>query len=67
MFHPIQIPLQSLTYLVNSATAYFGVLNILEPKEGETLVVSAASGAVGSIVGQIAKIKGCRVVGMSRY
>ena len=44
-------------------TAYFGVLNILAPKEGETLYVNSAAGAVGAIVGQIAKIKGCRVVG----
>ncbi|XP_064386880.1 prostaglandin reductase 1-like [Halichondria panicea] len=47
------------------ATAYFGFLNILAPKEGETLVVNGAAGAVGSLVGQIAKIKGCRVVGFA--
>ena len=45
------------------ATAYFGVLELLQPKEGETLLVNGAAGAVGSLVGQIAKIKGCRVVG----
>ncbi len=45
------------------ATAFYGFLNILTPKEGETLVVNGAAGAVGSLVGQIAKIKGCRVVG----
>ena len=44
-------------------TAYFGLLDLGQPKEGETVVVSAASGAVGAVVGQIAKIKGCRVVG----
>ena len=46
-------------------TAYTGLLNLGQPKEGETLVVAAASGAVGSIVGQIAKIKGCRAVGVA--
>ena len=46
-------------------TAYTGLLNIGRPKEGETLVVAAASGAVGSAVGQIAKIKGCRAVGVA--
>jgi hypothetical protein len=46
-------------------TAYTGLLNIGEPKSGETVVVAAASGAVGSVVGQIAKIKGCRVVGIA--
>jgi NADPH:quinone reductase len=44
-------------------TAYFGLLDVGKPVAGETVVVSAASGAVGSVVGQIAKIKGCRVVG----
>jgi len=44
-------------------TAYFGLLNICEPKAGETVFVNAAAGATGSVVGQIAKIKGCRVVG----
>lgn len=44
-------------------TAYFGFLDICEPKPGETVVVSAASGAVGQVVGQIAKIMGCYVVG----
>ena len=46
-------------------TAYTGLLNIGQPKEGETLVVAAASGAVGSVVGQISKIKGCRAVGVA--
>jgi NADPH-dependent curcumin reductase CurA len=46
-------------------TAYTGLLKIGKPKPGETLVVAAASGAVGSVVGQIAKLKGCRVVGIA--
>ena len=46
-------------------TAYMGLLDIGEPKPGETVVVAAATGAVGSVVGQIAKIKGCRAVGIA--
>ncbi len=46
-------------------TAYTGLMNIGQPKEGETVVVAAASGAVGSAVGQIAKLKGCRAVGIA--
>ena len=46
-------------------TAWFGLNEIGKPKSGETLVVSAASGAVGSVVGQLAKIAGCRVVGIA--
>ncbi len=46
-------------------TAYTGLLNIGQPKAGETVVVAAAAGPVGSAVGQIAKIKGCRVVGVA--
>jgi len=46
-------------------TAWFGLIEIGAPKAGETVVVSAAAGAVGSVVGQIAKIKGCRAVGIA--
>ncbi|MDX8379642.1 MAG: NADP-dependent oxidoreductase [Gallionella sp.] len=46
-------------------TAYMGLLDIGKPKSGETVVVAAASGAVGSIVGQIAKLQGCRVIGIA--
>ena len=46
-------------------TAYFGLLDVGQPKEGDTVVVSGAAGAVGQVVGQIAKIKGCRVVGIA--
>jgi hypothetical protein len=46
-------------------TAYIGLLDIGKPQAGETVVVSAATGAVGSVVGQIARIKGCRVVGIA--
>ena len=52
-------------FTVVGPTAYFGLLNIGQPKAGETVVVSAAAGATGSIVGQITKIKGCRVVGLA--
>jgi len=46
-------------------TAYFGLLDIGQPKEGETVVISAAAGAVGAVTGQIAKIKGCRAIGLA--
>ena len=46
-------------------TAYFGLLDVGKPKAGETVVVSGAAGAVGTVVGQVAKIKGCRVVGIA--
>ena len=46
-------------------TAYMGLLDIGQPSNGETVVVAAASGAVGSVVGQIAKLKGCRVIGIA--
>ncbi len=46
-------------------TAWYGLLRIGQPKPGETVVVAAASGAVGSVVGQIARLKGCRAVGIA--
>jgi len=64
---PSQAPLT--TYLgalgMPGMTAYFGLLDVGQPKEGETVVVSGAAGAVGSVVGQIARIKGCRAVGIA--
>jgi NADPH-dependent curcumin reductase CurA len=52
-------------YGIAGLTAYFGLLKVATPKEGDTVVVSAAAGSVGSLAGQIAKIKGCRVVGIA--
>jgi NADPH-dependent curcumin reductase CurA len=46
-------------------TAWYGLTQIIQPKEGETIIVSAASGAVGSVVGQLAKQRGCRAVGIA--
>ncbi len=50
---------------ITGQTAYFGLLDVGRPAEGETVLVSGAAGSTGSLVGQIAKIKGCRVVGLA--
>lgn len=66
---PADVPFPLTNFLsvlgITGLTAYFGLLDVGKPKEGETVVVSTAAGAVGSIVCQIAKIKGCRVVGIA--
>ena len=62
---PIPIPALISVCGATGLTAYFGLTDLGEPKAGETLLVSAASGAVGSIVGQIGKILGMRVVGIT--
>ena len=64
---PRIVPLEAYlaTLGMPGMTAYFGLLDTGQPKPGETVVVSGAAGAVGSVVGQIAKLKGCRVVGIA--
>jgi hypothetical protein len=62
-FAPITTALGVLGHI--GLTAYFGLIDICHPKAGETVVVSGAAGAVGSVVGQIAKILGCRAVGIT--
>ncbi|MCA9535245.1 MAG: NADP-dependent oxidoreductase [Myxococcales bacterium] len=61
------IPLSSMLNVLggNGLTAYFGLYDVGQPKAGETVLVSAAAGGVGSIVGQLAKLRGCRVVGLT--
>jgi NADPH-dependent curcumin reductase CurA len=64
---PTQAPISTALGVLGmpGMTAYVGLLDIGKPRAGETVVVSAAAGAVGSVVGQIAKIKGCRAVGVA--
>ena len=64
---PTIVPLEAYlaTLGMPGMTAYFGLLDTGQPQPGETVVVSGAAGAVGSVVGQIAKLKGCRVVGIA--
>jgi hypothetical protein len=59
------IPLAMSVLGLTGLTAYFGLLEVGRPESGETVVVSGAAGATGSVVGQIAKIRGCRVVGIA--
>lgn len=61
------IPLSGMLSVLGGTglTAYFGLLEVGNPKEGETVLVSAAAGGVGSIVGQIARVEGCRTVGLT--
>ena len=68
--HKIDLALGSATQWLNvlgmpGMTAYFGLMDVGQPQPGETLVVSGAAGAVGQTVGQLAKLKGCRVVGIA--
>ncbi|HUS24599.1 MAG TPA: NADP-dependent oxidoreductase [Candidatus Binatia bacterium] len=62
-----EVPLQRYLNVLGHAgvTAYYGLLDVGQPRPGDTVVVSGAGGAVGSVVGQIAKIKGCRAIGIA--
>lgn len=61
----VSIPLAMSVFGITGLTAYFGLLDVGRPNPGETVVVSGAAGATGSVVGQIARLKGCRVVGIA--
>ena len=61
----VKLPTYLGTLGMPGLTAYFGLLDIGKPQPGQTVVVSGAAGAVGSVVGQIARIKGCRTVGLA--
>jgi NADPH-dependent curcumin reductase CurA len=69
MVRPIKVRGQLTHYMsvlgITGLTAYFGLLNVGQPKSGETVVVSAAAGATGNVVGQIARIHGARVIGIT--
>jgi NADPH-dependent curcumin reductase CurA len=62
---PVPLPAMLGALGFTGLTAYFGLLDIGKPKTGETVVISAAAGATGSVAGQIAKIQGCRAVGIA--
>jgi NADPH:quinone reductase len=64
---PETVPLSTALYVLGMTglTAYFGLLEICRPQSGETVLISGAAGAVGSLVGQIAKIKRCRAIGIA--
>lgn len=69
-FHPVDqklapLPLYLSALGMTGLTAYFALLDVGAPQTGETVVISGAAGAVGSVAGQIAKLKGCRVVGIA--
>lgn len=62
-----ELPISTALHVLGmpGLTAYFGLLSVCKPKAGETVVVSGAAGAVGTVVGQLAKLQGCRVVGVA--